>query len=631
MFRVRLAKFSCWTLTNLASPTNPNRLLKVGELGLMAVPFGSSPNMDQFLDKNKEGDDYIYDDNGNMIEDKNKKIKIAYNYLNLPQVITFEDGPDDQRAIVIVYDATGKKQRKLVLGCEENQDLIGIDPVTANPVAVVVNTQGPVKATVKQIEQPTQTIVTIQKGRGRAGAVWVPSNPDNTSTNDPVTTTGDPAPSDNPEDPASDDNGGEWLTQDVHVDFEGYNECLPLYYQDCIKLHTCSVKDYVGGFVYIGSELEGFYFEEGRITTANEDEAFQQIDFFYKDHLGSPRSIYREDTDSKGNKNGEPIVIQESHYYPFGGKLQGISPRIEEPEVTYQYNGKELTDEFGLNWTDYGARWLDVELGRWFVVDPLAEKYYGWSGYNYVMGNPIIFIDPNGMEVYFITYTGGSGDAYDAALTRKNEIEGSKSYDPEKDHVYFLEVSDLGKLEENINSSLKDAEANGYGKTVEFSVFGHGGTDGPVGNEEASQGNLADVTGDRGFSGDQKQVSPSYWKNINFNFDTDNSFACFYSCNGLGFAEKFLAYQPSVKYTSGLDGGAGGSLTDDGDFKNNGFNFFGRPTYMVTVTSGKVDPKYVFSRNGIVIDRYMDVEGNRIPMRKPSFEVRGNLSLEKMK
>ena len=118
-------------------------------------------------------------------------------------------------------------------------------------------------------------------------------------------------------------------------------------------------------------------------------------------HLGSPRSIYREDTDSEGNKTGDPIVIQESHYYPFGGKLQGISPRIEEPEVTYQYNGKELTDEFGLNWTDYGARWLDVELGRWWSVDPLAEKYYGWSGYNYVTGNPLLFIDPNGMEVIF--------------------------------------------------------------------------------------------------------------------------------------------------------------------------------------------------------------------------------------
>jgi len=53
------------------------------------------------------------------------------------------------------------------------------------------------------------------------------------------------------------------------------------------------------------------------------------------------------------------------------------------------------------NSLDFGARVYDARLGRWLSVDPLAHKYTAWSGYNFVMDNPIIFIDPDGKEVDF--------------------------------------------------------------------------------------------------------------------------------------------------------------------------------------------------------------------------------------
>ena len=71
-----------------------------------------------FTDGNTSGDDYTYDWNGNLAEDKNKHIEsIEYNLLNLPEVITFQK-EGKTATLQFLYDATGNKLRKTVTDYE---------------------------------------------------------------------------------------------------------------------------------------------------------------------------------------------------------------------------------------------------------------------------------------------------------------------------------------------------------------------------------------------------------------------------------------------------------------------------------------------------------------------------------
>jgi RHS repeat-associated protein len=114
-------------------------------------------------------------------------------------------------------------------------------------------------------------------------------------------------------------------------------------------------------------------------------------EYSLKDHLGNARVSFRA--------NGSALsVLQENHYYPFGMEMEGAWAAQVGTENAYQYNGKELNEDFGLNLSDYGARWYDAAVGRWWSVDPLAEKYTSMTGYHYALNNPVRFLDMFGMD-----------------------------------------------------------------------------------------------------------------------------------------------------------------------------------------------------------------------------------------
>src|SRR5690554_1125388 len=93
-----------------------------------------------------------------------------------------------------------------------------------------------------------------------------------------------------------------------------------------------------------------------------------------------------------------PAVVQETHYDPWGLELTGLGFQYQGIKANrYLYNGKEYIEDNGLHYYDYGARMYDPTIGRWGVVDPMAEQMRRHSTYNYTFNNPIRFIDPDGM------------------------------------------------------------------------------------------------------------------------------------------------------------------------------------------------------------------------------------------
>ena len=258
-------------------------------------------------------------------------------------------------------------------------------------------------------------------------------------------------------------------TEQVYYTFDAMGNKLRTNYYNKDSLYY-----YNDGIEYKGTVNPKLYYiatEDGFIDST------LQYNYYLKDHLGNIRKVLNATTRT---------VTQTTNYYPFGLAITTTGTSKNK----YLYNGKEIQPSNA--YYDYGARMYDASVGRWFVVDPLAEKGRRFSAYNYALNNPIRFVDPDGMESFnfadddhfnkngdflytddkktnFIKVDNGNGKEINFSELKDNKVaEKIASY-------YGNEVGLMGDVELSNHPTELSEKAPAYTKNGKVSLNTKGG------------------------------------------------------------------------------------------------------------------------------------------------------------
>src|SRR5215217_6267989 len=128
------------------------------------------------------------------------------------------------------------------------------------------------------------------------------------------------------------------------------------------------------------------------------------IQWLVTDHLGTPRMIV--------DQTGAWANVKRHDYLPFGEELfAGVGGRSAAQGyslgdgVRQQFTSKERDIETGLDY--FINRYYSSIQGRFTSADPIAMTSQRppdpqrLNLYSYVRNNPLIYTDPNGLELYF--------------------------------------------------------------------------------------------------------------------------------------------------------------------------------------------------------------------------------------
>ncbi len=245
--------------------------------------------------------------------------------------------------------------------------------------------------------------------------------------------------------------------------------------------------------------------------------------YYIKDHLGNIRIVL--------DKDGEVVSAQD--YYPFGEIISSRS-YVTGASTNDKYKFTEKERDTETNYDYFGARYYDSELGRWLQVDPLADKYLGWSPYNYTMNDPLGYIDPNGKEIWIVGERDEEGDAKSKYQYMNGELydEKGKIYKGNNKYLNFVKnvLNNLLSMKsKKITDVIKKLEKSDLKHEISDTPSGHTSTQsewGEKSNEGIPKGSYIwfDISGlvDQGDIGSSFEVSLGHELYHSYDFDQGN-------------------------------------------------------------------------------------------------------------
>ncbi|MGI0016429.1 MAG: RHS repeat domain-containing protein, partial [Nitrososphaera sp.] len=198
-------------------------------------------------------------------------------------------------------------------------------------------------------------------------------------------------------------------------------------------------------------------------VTYSTDAATKTV-YFLKDHLGSIRATVLDSATApvRGYDDYDPWG------YPLTLRTKKTPYDSLQKIAKNKFAGMVYDDEYGVNWFHTPFRPYDGLMGRWLVMDPLAQKYPSLSPYNYAANNPVLFIDANGDTIDYSALNKEQRKSFDQLIaTLSNDKRFAEVWNTlaTSTGIYKIAVNESQRLGGQYN---RNTEATGSGGTLSF-------------------------------------------------------------------------------------------------------------------------------------------------------------------